>query len=124
MKPCIGTIAGSIQINGERLSPFSMSDFPITTCRHLGSMMVFSMAFMSQDLVCEVVVSLFVLCLMFLSFVSPVGWDGCCPSLTRGKTVRAACRVGKALTSFGPLEMTASDILSFSKSIVALVFSP
>jgi len=37
--------------------------------------------------------------------------------------LRAACRVGKALTSFGPLEMTASDILSFSESIVALFFS-
>jgi len=61
-----------------------MSDFPITTCRHLGSMIVFSMAFMSQDMVCEVVVSLFVL--MFLSFVPSVDWDGGCPSLPRGKT--------------------------------------
>ena len=34
-----------------------------------------------------------------------------------------AAWVGEALTSFGPLEMTASDILPFSKSIVAPVFS-
>jgi len=39
------------------------------------------MAFMSQDLVCEVVVSLFVMCLMVLSFVPPVGWDGGCAPL-------------------------------------------
>ena len=48
---------------------------------------------------------------------------GLCPSLPRGKTVRAVCGVSEALTRFGPLEMTASDILSFSESIVALFFS-
>jgi len=79
--PWIGTIAGSIQINEGRPSPFSVSNFPITTCRNLGSMTVFSIAFISQDLVCEVVVSLFVLCLMFLSFSRATCWldGGCVP---------------------------------------------
>jgi len=87
-------------------------------------MIAFSLAFMSQDLVCELVVSVFVLSnvLSFSRATCWLGW-GLCPSLPCGKTVRAACRVGEALTSFGPLEMTASDNLPFSKSIVAPVFS-
>ena len=47
---------------------------------------------------------------------------GLCPFIPLGKTVRAASRVGEALNSFGPFEMAASDILPFSKSIMAAVF--
>jgi hypothetical protein len=86
-------------------------------------MTVFSMDFMSQELGCEMVDSLLELCLPFLSFSRATSWLGweLCPSLSRGKMARAACREGKALTFFNPLETTASDKLLLSKSILAPV---
>jgi len=47
---------------------------------------------------------------------------GAVSDITPWKDLKTVCRVGEALTSFAPLETTASDILPFSKSIVVPVF--
>jgi hypothetical protein len=115
----MGTIAGSTHISEGRLSPFLVSNLPMTICRHLGFMTVFSAAFMSQELV----VSFTALRLLSVSFLCATCWLdwGLCPSLSRGKTVRAACREGEVSILFDPVVTTASAILPLSKSILAPV---
>jgi len=86
--PSIGTVAVSLHINKGRLSP-SVSNLPITTCRHLDSMTVFSAAFMSQFVACEVVISLPGLCVTFLySLEPPEGWVGGCAPLYPGERLK------------------------------------
>jgi len=53
----MGICAGSTQISGGRFCSFSHSILPRTTCRHLGSTVIFSLALTSQVLLCSVIFS-------------------------------------------------------------------
>jgi hypothetical protein len=74
--PSIGTIAGSIQINEERLSPLYVPNFRMKICRHLGAIIVFSMAFMSKTWSVMLSFRYWSCVCSRLSLRPPVGWVG------------------------------------------------
>src|SRR5215469_14501631 len=123
--PSIGICAGSTQTSGGKLRSFPASNFPTTTCRHLGAITVFSLALTSHIL-------------LFWSTSSVRGPAESCSSMRRVScclswglrsalplvnTVSAVCSARETLHARGTLPMSEKDISLHSKFTTAPVFS-